>query len=587
MNSPYSLTGARLRADFTHGAGGLSAWLWLGALLACLWLAPSVRLVAADASTVPAAEAGRLSEALDQVGQDLDEAERLATSVEEALDWGRKPKATREEIEAIGESVVLRRDEVVPQVVVVQGSATIDGVVTGDVVVISGKARINGTVWGNVVNVGRGVVLGSGARVRGDAVGVLGGVRLGPDSLIGGDAVGVIGGIKKQPGARVLGEEVLPVSFGPLSGPDGLDLPEWLTDAVMTSFKELVLLGRPLSLQVGWVWAVLAVFMGIYLLFGLLMVPLVPLVLIILAGTGVLLMVVPFVAAAVFLAGLLGKAALLLFLGQAIGRQFKAQLPPLVAILLGGALLAGLYLVPFLGLLLLKVTDMWALGAAMVALFIGLRRERPQPEVAAAGPVPPRAPEPVFAATPATATAPSATVDSVAAVTQVTPEETPATPLFGAAPGAAAAIGATAGAFEAPPAFAEMPATPEALTLPRVGFKDRFLATCIDWLILAMICGPLGLMSYFMLLFPAYFAAMWVWKQTTVGGTVLRLKVVRTDGRRLDWPTAVVRALGALFGSVAAGLGYFWAGWDAEKQGWHDKIAGTVVVKTEQVRPLV
>ena len=131
------------------------------------------------------------------------------------------------------------------------------------------------------------------------------------------------------------------------------------------------------------------------------------------------------------------------------------------------------------------------------------------------------------------------------------------------------------------------PTLPEALTLPRIGFKERFWATCIDWLILTVVCGPLGLMGYFMLIFTVYFAAMWVWKQTTIGGTVLRLKVVRLDGRPIDWPTAGVRAVGALFGSLAAGLGYFWSGWDAEKQGWHDKIAGTVVVRCDRVQPLV
>jgi uncharacterized RDD family membrane protein YckC len=137
------------------------------------------------------------------------------------------------------------------------------------------------------------------------------------------------------------------------------------------------------------------------------------------------------------------------------------------------------------------------------------------------------------------------------------------------------------------PAAPANPVLPEAMTLPRVGFKDRFLATCIDWILLALVCGPSGVMSYFMILFPLYFACMWVWRQTTFGGIVLRLKVVRLDGRRMDWPTAAVRAIGALFGSVVGGLGYFWSGWDSEKQGWHDKVAGTVVVKVDKVQPLV
>jgi uncharacterized RDD family membrane protein YckC len=496
--------------------------------------------------------------------------------------------------------------------------------VTGDVVVIGGKARINGTVWGGVVNVGRGVILGSGAKVRGDTVGVIGGIRMGTNSVIGGDAVGIIGGITKKSGARVLGDEE-PVVFGPISGPDGLDFPDWFKRALETNFKELVLLGRPLSLDIGWVWVVLAIFLGIYLLFGLLfssaceltantlrqraltsalvgflMVPLVPLVLIILAASGVFTIVVPFLAAAVFLGGLLGKAALLLYLGQSIGRQFKTQFPPLLAILVGALPLTLVYLVPFLGLLVLKVTDVWALGAATVALFVGFRKERPPAAAvansvivvpAAGGPVTPGNPMPAQALgiVPAAGAAVVSSLSTPVGVATSAPPTEPAPPV------AEAAFNEPVRPIEPPPfretAFAPAapvnPVLPEAMTLPRVGFKDRFLATCIDWILLALVCGPSGVMSYFMILFPLYFACMWVWRQTTFGGIVLRLKVVRLDGRRMDWPTAAVRAIGALFGSVVGGLGYFWSGWDSEKQGWHDKVAGTVVVKVDKVQPLV
>jgi uncharacterized RDD family membrane protein YckC len=41
----------------------------------------------------------------------------------------------------------------------------------------------------------------------------------------------------------------------------------------------------------------------------------------------------------------------------------------------------------------------------------------------------------------------------------------------------------------------------------------------------------------------------------------------------------VVRSLTSLFSLVVAFLGFLWAGWDREKQTWHDKIAGTVVVR--------
>jgi len=138
--------------------------------------------------------------------------------------------------------------------------------------------------------------------------------------------------------------------------------------------------------------------------------------------------------------------------------------------------------------------------------------------------------------------------------------------------------------LNAPP---EPPIVPEALTLPRVGFKDRFLASLLDWILLVIVIAWFDLDRLKPALILGYFVGMWVWRQTTIGGIVLRLRVVRLDGRPIDVGTALVRALGALFSGLALGIGYFWSGWDPEKQGWHDKIAGTVVVKVPTSQPLV
>jgi uncharacterized RDD family membrane protein YckC len=85
----------------------------------------------------------------------------------------------------------------------------------------------------------------------------------------------------------------------------------------------------------------------------------------------------------------------------------------------------------------------------------------------------------------------------------------------------------------------------------------------------------------------AYFAGMWTWKGTTVGGIVLGLKIVRFDGQRVEFPVALVRALAAAFSVVVFFLGFLWIAWDFEKQGWHDKIAGTLVLKSPKGMPLV
>src|SRR5207253_1027298 len=63
-----------------------------------------------------------------------------------------------------------------------------------------------------------------------------------------------------------------------------------------------------------------------------------------------------------------------------------------------------------------------------------------------------------------------------------------------------------------------------------------------------------------------YGAAMWKTKGTTVGGIVFGIKVARLDGREIDWPTAIVRALGCFLSLVVAGLGFIWVVIDDEKQ---------------------
>jgi len=82
-----------------------------------------------------------------------------------------------------------------------------------------------------------------------------------------------------------------------------------------------------------------------------------------------------------------------------------------------------------------------------------------------------------------------------------------------------------------------------------------------------------------LLVIAIYGAIMWKVKGTTIGGIVFGLQVVRADGRPVDWSTAIVRALGCFLSLVVVGLGFIWIAFDDQRQGWHDKIAGTVVVR--------
>lgn len=64
----------------------------------------------------------------------------------------------------------------------------------------------------------------------------------------------------------------------------------------------------------------------------------------------------------------------------------------------------------------------------------------------------------------------------------------------------------------------------------------------------------------------------------TPGKIMLGLRVVKKNGKRISWLDALLRNV---FGYTVSGLfllGYLWAAFDREKQAWHDKMAGTVVV---------
>jgi uncharacterized RDD family membrane protein YckC len=111
------------------------------------------------------------------------------------------------------------------------------------------------------------------------------------------------------------------------------------------------------------------------------------------------------------------------------------------------------------------------------------------------------------------------------------------------------------------------------------GFLDILLVSILGSIVHHQ---PLGF-----LIALAYFTGMWAWKGTTIGGIVLGLKVARMDGQPVTFAVALVRALAAAFSIVVLFLGFLWIAWDAEKQGWHDKIAGTVVLKLPRGTPLV
>lgn len=64
----------------------------------------------------------------------------------------------------------------------------------------------------------------------------------------------------------------------------------------------------------------------------------------------------------------------------------------------------------------------------------------------------------------------------------------------------------------------------------------------------------------------------------TLGKMVCRLKVVRLSGEPLGYGKAFLRWIGYIPSSIFL-LGFLWVAWDKHKQAWHDKIAGTCVIR--------
>jgi uncharacterized RDD family membrane protein YckC len=74
--------------------------------------------------------------------------------------------------------------------------------------------------------------------------------------------------------------------------------------------------------------------------------------------------------------------------------------------------------------------------------------------------------------------------------------------------------------------------------------------------------------------------AFWIARQATPGKMALSLRIVdaKTLGP-LSKGQAIGRYLAYYVSSIPLGLGLLWVAFDGRKQGWHDKLAGTFVIR--------
>jgi uncharacterized RDD family membrane protein YckC len=147
------------------------------------------------------------------------------------------------------------------------------------------------------------------------------------------------------------------------------------------------------------------------------------------------------------------------------------------------------------------------------------------------------------------------------------------------------------------------------------GFWIRFLATLIDSAVLTVVMLPIVILAFVLLgvagaatsmtrrgpdaaanaavlvftlvVAPTFMAIAWFYeakmtssaKQATLGKIALGLKVIDKEGKRLSFMHATGRYFAKMINNFTFYVGWIMAGFTERKQGLHDIIAGTYVIK--------
>jgi uncharacterized RDD family membrane protein YckC len=129
------------------------------------------------------------------------------------------------------------------------------------------------------------------------------------------------------------------------------------------------------------------------------------------------------------------------------------------------------------------------------------------------------------------------------------------------------------------------------------GFWIRVVAYIIDAILLGIVGriidavlqvnpqdptnGPYALASLIQLVIGiGYFAYMWSYQGATLGQRIFKLRVVDVNtGQNISIGKALLRWVGLFISFIVCFVGVIWVAFDARKQGWADKIAGTLVLQ--------
>jgi uncharacterized RDD family membrane protein YckC len=87
----------------------------------------------------------------------------------------------------------------------------------------------------------------------------------------------------------------------------------------------------------------------------------------------------------------------------------------------------------------------------------------------------------------------------------------------------------------------------------RAGFWTRAAATALDFVLVFVGLQILGLIDghggfrRFVFLWMVYHIVLWGWKGTTIGGIIMKLRLVSLSGEHPSWGTVVIRSLSSFF----------------------------------------
>lgn len=141
----------------------------------------------------------------------------------------------------------------------------------------------------------------------------------------------------------------------------------------------------------------------------------------------------------------------------------------------------------------------------------------------------------------------------------------------------------------------------ETSELEYAGFWIRVWASLIDSVLVGVLAYPLltaiygsaywssgkfihGPMDFLVswVLPAAAVLVFWMTRQATPGKMAIAARIVDAKtGRKATTAQLVIRYIGYFVSTIPFCLGLFWVAFDSRKQGWHDKMAGTVVVRNK------